>query len=92
MSFWKKEKKEVKLELTLEERGELLKGLVRKHKEEMVAAQVQAWMYLKETIKPVHMGKAQAESALATYQKRIKYCEENALAIELYAEEHDIKL
>ena len=92
MSLFKKKKKEESVELTSEEQADLLKGFIKNYKNDLMSAKVHEFMFLLESIKPTNMGKAQALESLAIYQKRVKLCEQNILAVELYAREHSIAL
>ena len=92
MFFKKKKNKLPEVVLTDEEKIEYLKLLIKKNKEDLMNNMVQEWIYLQEVIKPIHMGKSQAETALAQYQKRVVYLKENIQVYEMYAQEHNIAL
>ena len=69
-----------------------IKNLILKTEEEMVNMQIQEWVFFKESLNPVHIGKAEAEDKMVTYQKRARYCQENLHVYRMYCEEHNIQL
>lgn len=79
-------------EFTDEERILSVKELLRKLKQDLAEAEMQEWVFTKEAVDPKHMGKQQAESSLAIYQKRIRFLKENIQMVYLYAEDRKINL
>ena len=71
---------------------EHLKDLILKTEQEIVDVTIKEWMYLLETLKPVYLGKQQAEENMGIYQKRKKFLEENIQVYKKYAKDHDIKI
>ena len=53
---------------------------------ELMMSRIQNWLYLREYADPQKMGKSQAEEGAATYQKNMKYLEEQLVAIKGFAE------
>lgn len=93
MSIWKKKKaKPQEVVLSKEEETELLKQIISDFKKELMNAKVQEYIYMREVIDPVHIGKQKAEEGVAMYQKRAQYLKENIQAVQMYCEEHDIKI
>ena len=75
-----------------EDKVALFRKIIEKYKEELAEAMVREYMFQLEVLKPVHLGKQQAEENVGIYQKRIRYIKENIRSVQLYAEEHDLKL
>lgn len=59
----------------------LVYELIHEKEKELANCMAQEWIYMREWADPKNITKAQAESNLAVYQKRIKACEQH---IELY--------
>ncbi len=78
------------LELSKEEQAGLLKELIHQFKKDWMTAKVQEAIYTAEFADPKHITKAQAMDSLGTYQKRIRFLEENITAIKTYAKNNDI--
>ena len=72
--------------------AELIKALIRKHEEDLMACKIQEWMYQREYADPKNITKGQAEQNLGLYQTRIKGIEHGIEAIKLYAREKNIEL
>lgn len=93
MSIWKRKKiKPQEVVLSKEEEAELLKQIISDFKKQLMEAKVQEFIYMREVINPVNIGKQKAEEGVAIYQKRGQYLKENIQAVQMYCEEHDIKI
>lgn len=91
MSIWKGKKTKLPdVVLSKEEERDLLRQIINDFKKDLVSAVVQEFIYQKEVVDPVHIGRQQAESNVAEYQKRIRFIKENIQAIRMYAEDHSI--
>ena len=66
-----------------------LRRLIEKTEEELINIRVQCFIYLRESLNPKHIGKAEAEEKLGQYQKREKYLEENIQVYYEYAKHRE---
>lgn len=67
-------------------------NLIHSTEEEMVKAKMQEWIYFMESLKPVHIGKAEAEKNMGTWQKRAQFLKENIEVYRQYAQQHGITI
>lgn len=92
MSIFKRKEKNPEIVLSSELQSEIIKSLIKKQQEELIAAKIQCWIFEDEAVNHKHISKEKAMESLGLYQSRCRYMEENILAIESYARQHNIEI
>lgn len=63
--------------------------LIEDLEKDIVKNEVQAWLYLQESLNPKKMGRATAETNMAIHQKRVEDLKKQILAYRAYDKDHD---
>ena len=87
MFFKKNKEKEYEFIVTQEEH---VANLIKKTEEDLVNSMIQQWIYQREYLNPVHIGKNEAHENVLKYQKRCDYLKENLEVYKLYARQKGI--
>lgn len=69
-----------------------LQNLIEKKEEELINTRIQQYVYQREYMHPVNIGKEEAKKNVDIYMKRAKALEEHLEIYELYAKQKGIKI